>query len=91
MKTATCLFFRLVRPRHKLATAVAAFLAAASAAGAAPPREGILVPGQSLGGLRLGMTKQEVRGAWGTTGNRRGFFVCRANVNIPLSEKSASR
>jgi hypothetical protein len=55
-----------VRARHKLAAAAAASLVAASAAGAAPPREGVLAPGASLGGLRLGMTKQQVRAAWGT-------------------------
>ena len=32
---------------------------------AGPPPVGVLVPGTSLGGLRLGMTKAEVRGAWG--------------------------
>jgi hypothetical protein len=34
-------------------------------AGAAPPRAGTFVPGESLGGVRLGMTKADVRRVWG--------------------------
>jgi hypothetical protein len=36
------------------------------AAAAAPPRHGLLVPGRSLGGLRLGATPKQVRAAWGS-------------------------
>lgn len=42
-----------------------AALALPAPAAAAPPREGILVPGQSLGGIRLGMTKAQVKARWG--------------------------
>jgi hypothetical protein len=37
----------------------------AGPAAAAPPTVGILVPGESLGGLGLGATKAEVERAWG--------------------------
>lgn len=43
---------------------IGCLLAAGSAAGA-PPDPGLLAPGQSLGGLRIGMTKVQVRKAWG--------------------------
>jgi hypothetical protein len=33
---------------------------------AALPQRGVLVPGSSLGGLRLGMTPAQVRAAWGS-------------------------
>lgn len=46
--------------------------ALAPAAWAPPPAEGTLVPGRSLGGIELGMTKAEVRAAWGER-----FGVCR--------------
>lgn len=36
-----------------------------AAAAAAPPRNGVLVPGLALGGLTLGSTRTEVRSAWG--------------------------
>jgi hypothetical protein len=36
------------------------------------PQRGVLVPGQSLGGLRLGMTQAQVQGLWG-----RQFGRCR--------------
>ena len=39
---------------------------AAPAAAALPPRHGVLAPGHSLGGLRLGMTPAQVRAAWGS-------------------------
>jgi hypothetical protein len=48
-------------------------LVLASGALAAPPRQGILVPGRSLGGLGLGATPAEVRAAWGPV-----FGRCRA-------------
>ena len=35
------------------------------AAAAKPPPAGVLVPGRSLGGLRLGMTPAQVRASWG--------------------------
>ena len=50
--------------------AAAAALAAASAATAAPPRAGVLDPGVSLGGLRLGATQAQVRAAWGPSFGR---------------------
>jgi hypothetical protein len=34
------------------------------------PEPGVLVAGESLGSLRLGMTQAQVRGAWGTTYGR---------------------
>jgi hypothetical protein len=40
-------------------------LAAVSAAAAAPPRAGVLVPDRSLGGLALGATQSQVRATWG--------------------------
>lgn len=54
------------------ALAGAVSLALALPAGAAPPERAVLLPGESLGGLRLGMTKADVVRAWGT---RHG--VCR--------------
>ena len=39
---------------------------AVPAAAAAPPRQGVLAPGRSLGGLRLGATPAQVRAAWGS-------------------------
>ena len=52
---------------------VACILAvAASAAAAAPPSTGLLVPGSSLGGLALGHTEAEVEAAWG-----RAYGRCR--------------
>jgi hypothetical protein len=50
--------------RTILALLVAAV--AAPAASASPPRHGVLAPGRSLGGLRLGMTPAQVRAAWGS-------------------------
>lgn len=40
--------------------------AVATAASAKPPPAGLLIPGKSLGGLRLGMTPAQVRAAWGS-------------------------
>jgi hypothetical protein len=59
-----------------LAAALAA-LTLAGVAAAAPPRNGVLVPGKSLGGLRLGMTKAQVREAWGPT-----YGVCRGCIEL---------
>ena len=61
-----------MRTAHKLAACLAIALAAASAATAAPPREGILAPGRSLGGVRLGLTPAQVRAHWGSS-----YGVCR--------------
>lgn len=47
------------------------FAAVAARAGAAPPVAGLLVPGQSLGGLRLGATRAQVERAWG-----RAYGLC---------------
>jgi hypothetical protein len=52
-------------------------LAAPAASAAAPPRAGVLDPGRSLGGLRLGATQAQVKGAWGTS-----FGRCR-NCTMP--------
>ena len=52
-------------------TASLALLHAAGAA-ASPPRGGLVVPGKTLGGLALGVTKAQVRAAWGTR-----YGVCR--------------
>ena len=49
--------------RRLLLLAVA--LALPSPAAAAPPTAGVLVPGASLGGLRLGATEPQVERAWG--------------------------
>lgn len=45
--------------------AAATALALGASAGAAPPGVGVVVPGSSLGGLRLGATKAQVEAAWG--------------------------
>ena len=47
-----------------------ALSASGAAAGAKPPARGVLVPGRSLGGLRLGMTQGQVRAAWGSSFGR---------------------
>ncbi len=52
----------------RLFTLVAVALVAAALAlpaGSTPPAKGVFVPGQSLGGVRLGMTQAEVVAAWG--------------------------
>lgn len=56
------------------ALAAIAIVVAASAlpAAAAPPGAGVLVPGRSLGGLRLGATKPAVEASWG-----RAYGICR--------------
>jgi hypothetical protein len=57
-----------------LAATVAVLAAVpAAAASAALPRHGVLVPGVSLAGVRLGMTPAQVRATWGLT-----FGVCRS-------------
>lgn len=54
------------------AVALALVLVAAAPAGAALPKEGLLVPGRSLAGVRLGATRAEVLSGWG-----RRHGVCR--------------
>jgi hypothetical protein len=57
----------------KRALVLAVLLCAAAApAAAAPPRAGTLVPGRSLGGIRLGETADQVRAALG-----RQYGLCR--------------
>src|SRR5919199_3174491 len=50
---------------RRILVLAAAIVLVPTAAGA-PPRKGILVPGKSLGGLRLGMTAAQVKAAWGS-------------------------
>jgi hypothetical protein len=52
--------------RSLLSTAVAALVLAAPA-GAELPKPGVLVPGRSLGGIRLGESPRAVRAALGTS------------------------
>lgn len=62
-----------MRRARTLAAVVAVFALALTAAGeAAAPRTGIFIPGESLGGVRVGMTKAEVKEAWGER-----YGVCR--------------
>lgn len=58
--------------RGLAALTLAAAAVFAASADASPPRGGLLVPGKSLGGLKLGATREQVRAAWGTQ-----FGVCR--------------
>jgi hypothetical protein len=55
--------------RKTILALVAALLLAPTAA-AAPPRKGLLVPGRSLGGLRLRESPAQVKAAWGSTYGR---------------------
>ena len=55
--------------RVALATAMIV-LAVAGAAVGAPPESGVLVPGESLGGVRLGWTLEQVERAWGPRSGR---------------------
>ena len=50
---------------RRAALAALAALALSASASAAPPRPGIVVPGRSLGGLRLGATPAQVLARWG--------------------------
>jgi len=52
--------------RSLIGTAVAVLVLAAPASAARLPRAGVLVPGRSLGGVRLGETQPTVRGAIGS-------------------------
>jgi hypothetical protein len=54
-----------VGPRALGALIAAACVALAVPASAATPRTGLFVPGESLGGVRLGMSQKEVLAAWG--------------------------
>jgi hypothetical protein len=56
------------RARGALAVAVLAGLALLAGppdTSPAPPVQGVFEPGESLGGVRLGMTKAQVKGVWG--------------------------
>ncbi|HZS25314.1 MAG TPA: hypothetical protein VFA30_10050 [Gaiellaceae bacterium] len=55
----------------RLAALAAAVLVLAPAAAASLPRYGTLVPGSSLGGIRIGETERQVRAALGS-----GFGLC---------------
>jgi hypothetical protein len=55
-----------------LAVCAAALALCASTAAAGLPRHGVFVPGQSLAGIALGQTEQEVRRTLGTS-----YGVCR--------------
>jgi hypothetical protein len=57
--------------RRALLTAAAILALTVAPAAAAPPTAGELVPGESLGGLRLGATKTQVERAWG-----RAYGIC---------------
>ena len=59
------------------ALAITAAFALAAPAAAAPPRAGTLIPGRSLGGLRLGLSPAAVKAAWG-----RNFGVCRGCAEL---------
>jgi hypothetical protein len=61
----------MVRSRLALTAGLTALLLA-SAGDAAPPLQGLVVPGKSLGGLALGATRTEVRTVWGAR-----YGVCR--------------
>jgi hypothetical protein len=56
-----------------IAAAAAIALTIAGAATAGPPGAGVLVPGRSLGGVRLGMTLAQVEARWG-----RAYGRCRS-------------
>ena len=64
-----------MRVKHKLlvgALVLAAILAAAGPGVGAAPQRGLFEPGDSLGGVRIGMTKSDVIRRWGD-----GFGRCR--------------
>lgn len=48
-------------------------LVSAPSGAAAPPLQGVFEPGESLGGIRLGMTKAQVKAVWG-----KSFGRCRS-------------
>ena len=58
-----------MRVKHKLLVGALVLVTVVGVAGAgagAAPERGLFVPGESLGGVRVGMTKAEVVRAWGT-------------------------
>lgn len=54
------------RAPRALAAAAVVLAALAAPAIAAAPSEGVFEPGESLGGVRLGMSESEVRALWGS-------------------------
>ena len=70
----------------RLVAAIAAALALAVPAAAAPPGAGVLVPGRSLGGIELGATKAEVERSWG-----RAYGVCRSCVRSRPGTSTTTR
>jgi hypothetical protein len=61
-----CCIIGLMRQKRTLGALVAAVAVGLGVpAEAAPPSRGVFVPGISLGGVELGMTKREVLRAWG--------------------------
>lgn len=56
---------------RRLLLAAGVFLLLAAPAAAAPPTAGLLRPGESLGGLRLGATRDQVERLWG-----RAYGLC---------------
>ena len=63
-------------------------LVATSSATAALPRAGLIVPGRSIAGLRLGVTARAARKAWGIPaqcGTAAGVHYCRYATARPLS------
>lgn len=57
----------------RVAVAAASALALALPASASPPRDGVVVPGRSFGGVSLGSTEAAVKAAWGPR-----FGLCRS-------------
>lgn len=45
------------------------------------PTKGVLTPGESLGGIRIGMTMAQVKGRWGTN-----YKVCPRSSSCPSSK-----
>jgi hypothetical protein len=56
--------------RRFLGLVAAVAVLAVPAAFASPPEAGVLVPGESLGGVRLGWTLAQVERVWGTVSGR---------------------
>ena len=56
----------------RIAAAIVASLALTAPAAAAPPGAGVLIPGRSLGGVKLGATKAALERSWG-----RAYGVCK--------------
>ena len=64
---------------RSLAACVVVGLALAAETAAAPPDAGVLVPGTSLGGVRLGWTLRQVTAVWG-----RAYGRCRSCTSETL-------